>query len=281
MKTIFLSLLALMAALTAAGQTQTAVPSDEEDPYLLLCGQADKAVADGDYEGATHRLLEAIAIRPSEPQNVLLLSNLGMLYSYMDRDSMALSTLDEALRRAPGLRTAMSARARVLLKLRRDKEAYSAFEELIAADSLNTDARYYHGIMALYGGKRDIAEADFEVLKASDPTGYTTARAMGMLYSITGREKQAVPYLRRILSVEPEAEFYAALAGCLLALGELTEASATISEGLGKYPDDPELYYYRAMLNRDRFLLDDAHSDAKRAVALGLNPARASALFEK
>ena len=50
---------------------------------------------------------------------------------------------------------------------------------------------------------------------------------------------------------------------------------------MAKCPDDPELYYYRAMLNRDRFLLDDARADADRAVSLGLNPARAAALFAK
>ena len=281
MKKLLLSLIAIFATVAATAQTSTAVPADEEDPYLLLCGQADRAVADGDYEGATHRLLEAMAMRPDEPQNVLLLSNIGMLYSYMDRDSLALSTLDEALRRAPGLRTAMSARARVLLKLRRDKEAYSAFEAVIEADSLNADARYYHGTMALYAGKREIAEADFDVLKASDPTGYPTARALGMLYSLTGREREAIPYLRRIVAVEPEAEFFAALAGCYLALGELSDASAIISDGMAKCPDDPELYYYRAMLNRDRFLLDDARADAELAVRYGADPRKVARLFER
>ena len=76
-------------------------PDDEEDPYFLLCGQADRAIADGDYDEAAARLIDAISIRPAAPESILLMSNLGMVYSYMERDSLALATLNEAHRRAP------------------------------------------------------------------------------------------------------------------------------------------------------------------------------------
>lgn len=281
MKRITLALTALLALTVYAQDTEPAVPADEEDPYVLLAGQADKAVADGDFEAAAQRLLEAMALRPEAPNNVLLMSNLGMIYSYLDRDSLALTVLDEAVRRAPALMTAQQNRAEVLLKLGRDKEAFDAFTKVIAADSVNTDARYYHGMLALYGGKLDTAEADFAVLKRLVPESLATARALGTLYSLSGRDREAIPHLQKLISYEPAAEYYASLAGCQLALAQLSEASATIAEGLEKYPDDPELYYYRAILNRDRFRLDDAHHDADRAVRLGLNPARAAAIFAK
>ena len=219
--------------------------------------------------------------RPWPTENVLLLSNLGMIYSYMDNDSMAIAVLDEAVRRAPELRTAQANRGEVLLKLGRDKEASEAFEKVIAADSLNIDARYYHGTIALYSGKLDAAEADFNVLRSIVPEALTTARALGMLYSLSGRDRDALPYLRKLVSLEPAPEYYAALAGSLLALSELSEASGVLAEGLERYPDDPELYYYRAILNRDRFLLDDARADAARAAALGVNPKRIAAIFAK
>ena len=136
MKHILLSLLVLALSVSGLyGQTiEPTVPADEEDPYVLLCGQADKAVADGDFEGAAQRLLEAMSLHPDSPQNVLLLSNLGMIYSYMDNDSMAIVVLDEAVRKAPKLRTAQENRAKVLLKIGRDKDAYEAFGNVIAAD---------------------------------------------------------------------------------------------------------------------------------------------------
>ncbi len=255
------------------------VPDDEEDPYFLLCGQADKAIADGNYEEASARLIDAMSIRPDSPENILLMSNLGMIYSYMDQDSLALATLDEAHRRAPAMRTILTNRARVLLKMGRDKEAMNDFSAVIAADSLNTEARFYHGTIALYSGDAATAETDFNVLKATAPDEPATAQALSALYSLTGRDKEAIPYFEKLVATDPAPEYYASLAGCQLAIGRLTDASATISEGLKRYPDDPEPYYYRAQLNRDRYRLDEAHADAARAVKLGLSPAKAKALF--
>ena len=283
MKHILLSLLVLALSVSGLyGQTiEPTVPADEEDPYVLLCGQADKAVADGDFEGAAQRLLEAMSLHPDSPQNVLLLSNLGMIYSYMDNDSMAIVVLDEAVRKAPKLRTAQENRAKVLLKIGRDKDAYEAFGNVIAADSLNMEARYYHGTIALYSGNLDVAEADFGVLASLAPDELSTAQALGTLYSLSGRDRESLPYMRRLVSEDPAPEYYAALAGALLSLGELSEASAILADGMGRYADDPELYYYRAILNRERFLLDDAHRDAAMALRLGANPKRIAAIFEK
>lgn len=276
---IFLSLFTIVALHASAVERDT-VPEDEEDPYYLLCGQADKAIKESKFDEAAARLIDAMSIRPDSPQNILLLSNLGMVYSYMGRDSLALATLDEAHRKAPAMRTVLSNRAHVLLNMGRDKEAMRDFTAVIAADSLNTDARFYHGTISLYSGDIRTAEDDFAVLESIAPDATDTAIALSTLYSTTGRDKEAIPYLKKVISVEPSPVYYAALAGCYLALQKLSDASATLAEALKKYPQDPELYYYRAMLNRDRYRLDEAQADAREAVRLGLSAAKAKALFK-
>lgn len=262
------------------GQIVSEVPLDEEDPYVLLCGQADQAVEKGQYSEAATRLLEAMAMRPDSPQNVLILSNLGMIYSYMNEDSLAIATLNEALSKQPALKTARLNRAKVFLKIGRDSDAYADFGTLLETDSLNAELRYYHGTIALYKGNREQANRDYAVLEAVEPEGFLTAQAMGVFHSLTGNDAKAIPYLKKVIEQEPAAEYYAALAGCLLATGELAEASAILREAMEAYPSDPELYYYRARLNKARFLLDDAHADADRAVALGLNPKRVAGIFK-
>lgn len=273
-------LLAAVLSLVAYAQIESSVPVDEEDPYVLLCGEADAAVAEGRFGDAAQRLTEAMGMRPDNPQNVLLMSNLGMIYSYMGRDTLALDVLDEALRQAPSLRPARNNRGKVLLKLGRDKEAFGEFGKVLEVDSINFDARFYHGTIALYSGDLATAEADYAVLSGLLPQSIVTARALGMLYSLTGRNVEALPYLQRLVDEEPAPEYFAALAGAQLATGRVSEASATLATGLRDFPSDPELYYYRAMLNRDRFMLDDAHADAKRAVQLGANPRRVEQLFK-
>lgn len=54
-----------------------------------------------------------------------------------------------------------------------------------------------------------------------------------------------------------------------------------IDSGLKRFGPDPELYYYRAWLNRDRYRLDDAHADAVRAIELGANKSKVDALFSR
>ena len=252
----------------------------EEDVYFILAGEADQAIADGDYATAERRLVEAMGVDPQNPSNVLLLSNLGMVYGYMDRDSMALTVLDEAHRRAPQMTTVLHNRARIHLKMGHDRDAYEDFSTIINRDSLNTEARYYRGMIALYSGNMPIAETDFTVLESQRPQAYETAAAMATLYSLSRRDKEAIPYYRRLIELDPSPEFYAALAGCHLALGELSEAAEVIADGLKKYTHDPELYYYRAWLNRDRYLLDQAHADADIAIRLGADRTKVSALFK-
>lgn len=270
-----------MGVLSWAMPAYAADDDTDEDPYFILMGEADKAIADGRYEEAAARLVDAMAVEPGNPGNVMLLSNLGMVYSYMDKDSLALVALDEASRRAPRMVTVINNRARIYLKLNRDDEAFDEFSHALEIDSVNLDARYYRGFMSLYKGNLPGAEADFDVLKRKVPNSYITAVALSSLYSMTGRDRQAVPYFEKLLELDPNPEYYAGLAGCYLAMDNLSEASAVINEGLKRYSRDPELYYYRARLNHERFRLDDARADAKKAIEYGASPAKVNAIFEK
>lgn len=279
---------ALFAIITAAAVSMAAFdipgttappkqPSDND--YMDLVGEAEKAISANNYEAAVACIKRAIDLEPDNPSNILLMSNLAMVYSYMDQDTLALITYDETLRQAPNMTTVRNNRALLLAKMGRDNEAFNAFAGVIDTDSLNATARYYHGIMALYSSRLDIAETDFAVLKSVAPDSRHTAVALSSLYSMTQRNLEAIPYFKKLVKDSPDPEFYAGLAGCYLALGRLSEASETIADGLKRYAYDPELYYYRAWLNRDRFRLDEAHDDARKAIALGANTAKVNALF--
>lgn len=251
----------------------------EADPYVLLMGEADQAIADKKWDEAAQRLQDALAVKPNHPSNVLLLNNLAKVYSYQRQDSLALATYNRALDIAPTMNILLLGRAKTYLALGRDRSAMADFEQVLQRDSISTEARFYHGMLSLFSGNKKEAEKDFNTLARVAPKSIDTAIALSTLYSLTGRERQAIPYLEKLIETDPAVEYYATLAGCYLELGKLTEASGIISDGLKLYPADPELYYYRAWLNRDRFLLDDAHADAKRAIKLGANKRKVDELF--
>lgn len=264
----------LAACLAALPLVARETADDEENPYFLLAGEAAKDIEEGDYAAAEKRIKEAIAMRPDDPGNVLLMSNLGMVYSYMGKDSLALATFDDALRIAPSMKTVIVNRARVLLKNGRDAEAYSDLSDVIAADSANVEARYLHGLLSLGLADLALAEADMRVLADAEPESLRTAVGMSALLSAQGKHKEATPYLKRMVEKSGEAEDYAALAVNLLELGKLSEAGETIAEGMKKYPSSGELYLCRARLNRERYAYGDAKADARRAEALGVERSR-------
>lgn len=257
------------------------VDEDEEDVYMILVGEAEKAIAEDDYFTAILRLREAMSSEPGNPLNVMLLSNLGNMYMRVDQDSLAMQAFNDALQIAPAMSAIYGNRGMLKLKLGDNAGALDDFNTTLQRDSLNATARYYRGMMALYAGDAARAEEDFHALQQVAPSAYNTYAALALLYSRTSRELQAIPFYEKLLAADPSPEYYAALAGCYLAIDYLTEASATIQQGLEKYPNDPELYYYRAWLNKKRFMLDDAKNDAARAVRLGADPKRVSALFDK
>lgn len=257
------------------------ISQTEEDPYFLLMGEAEKAIAEENYEEAAARLIDALAVDPENPGNLLVMTNLGMVYSCLDRDSLAIATLDEVTSRAPNMTVAILNRGRIKLKNDMNEEAYADFTRVIELDSVNADARYFRGIMSLYGGDRATAEADFNIIKNAQPDRIRTYAALAALYSMTGRDKEAIPYFEKLIEKEPTPEYFASLAGCYLSIEELSEAARVINEGLKLYRRDPELYYYRAWLNRDRFRYDDSHEDAKRAIEYGANPEKVNALYNQ
>lgn len=255
--------------------------SYDERPYFLLVEQSEQALKNEDYDSAAARLVEAMGVEPNNPLNIALMSNLGMIYFYNHQDTLALETLNRVTERSPRLVSGHENKARVLMALGRDNDAYDEYTAVIEIDSVNTNARFYRGMMALYTGDLVRARGDFAVLEDVVPLTRLNYLAQGTLNSMTGNPVEGARYFRKLVEVAPEAEYYASLAGCYLASDNLAEAAEVLGEALERFPDDPELYYYRAWLHRDRYEMDAAKADANRAIMLGANPAQIARLFTK
>lgn len=276
-----ISAIAVLCAMVMDNSVLAQTADDEADVYLILMGEADEAIANEDYPTAAQRLIEALDVDPDNPSNVLLLSNLGTIYNYMDSDSLALTVFDEALRIAPSMTVTLENRGRLLLKMGREMEAYQDFGRIIELDSCNASARYLRGLMALYGGDTAQAERDFNVLESVAPDNINTKIAMSSLYSAIGNYGRAKSYYIDLLENDPSPENFVALAECCISDDNLSEASAVISKAIERYPTDGELYFCRAWLNKERYLLKEAHTDAKNAVKYGCDPTKVESLFKR
>lgn len=253
----------------------------DERPYFILIDESERSLADGDYEAAALRLVEAMGIEPQNPLNVALLSNLGMIYYYNGQDTLALTTLNEAVKRSPRLIGARQHRATVLAALGRDDEALADYNAIIQIDSINTDALFMRCMMSLYRGDLSTAQHDAASLKRIIPLSSRSLLANATVCANTGQNNEAISLYRKLLDIDKQPEYYSALAGCLIAVDNYNEASEVIGKGLERWSHDPELYYYRALLNHKRYLDKEARADAKRAINLGANPQKVEQIFKK
>ena len=239
----------------------------------------DDAIAKGRWSEAISYLEEAMRTEPSNPQNVMLLSNVGMLHHYAGEDSLALHTLSEARAMAPSSVVIPNNRARVLSAMGRAGDALKDYDLILQMDSTFADAWYDRAALHLRSGRTDLAENDAQRFMELAPDDLQGKLLMAVIYSNTHRPADAIPLYTELIKVKPEAVYYSARAMCRLQLEELAEAADDIARGLELDPGDSELYYCRAFLNLLRYREDDARADAAKAVELGLNPERAAALF--
>lgn len=254
---------------------------EKESEYMQLVDRADEAAGKGNWDEAIECLRAAMRSEPGNAQNVMLLSNVGMMQFYQGEDSLALHTLTEARAMAPASVVILNNRARVLSRMDRLDDAMNDYSLIVEMDSTYAPAYQDRAAINLRRGRVDLAEDDVTVyrrLRPADPQGKLL---QAVVFASTGRPQQAIPLYTELLKAKAESVYYSARAMCYLETGELPEAADDIARGLELDPDDGELYFCRARLNLLRYRPDDARTDARRALELGVNPLRVKALFDK
>lgn len=271
LRTLLLTLAALLSCLHSSAQSD-----DELGPYMQLVSRADSLCAIAAWPDAVITLQHAIASEPSNPGNIQLLSNLGMIHHYMGEDSAAIATLTRAVSMAPASVTIRANRAKVYASAGYEQEAFDDYARIMEMDSTYVPARFAHALLAMRHRMFQVALEDIEYMERHFSGVDETLIARASFLSSLGRYAEAIPYYDEILHSIKAPEYYGARAYCRLVTGDLLEASTDIAEALALAPDDGELYLYRAALNKMRFRPDDAAADARRAVELGVDPERAN-----
>jgi tetratricopeptide (TPR) repeat protein len=240
----------------------------QSQQYIDLVGQADGYIADGEWRSAEECLREAIDLEPECPTNVMLYSNLGVVLYNQARDNEAIEALSQAHKMAPRSVNILNLRAKIYRSLRKNSDALSDYEDIILIDSTNIAARQDHALLAIEMAKSRWAVKDAKVLEAMGSDNIEAMTACGNIYASLKRWSEATEFFTKAIDIKPSADLYASRALTYLMTNRLSEASADISAGLELDPDNSRLYYYRAHLNKSRYLKDDARSDLNKAIEL-------------
>ena len=274
--------MALVCAATAFAQerVERGEPArvNDADRYMQLVQWADEAVAKSNWERAIACLQEAMHTEPSNPQNVMLLSNMGMIQFYAGEDSLALHTLSEARAMAPGSVVILANRARVLSAMNRPDDAVADYSLIISMDSTYADAYRERAALLLGLNRLPEAQADADKFASMCPDDHQGKLLSAIISSSTGHPERAIELYSDLIKASPEAVLYSARAMCRLTTADLAGAADDIACGLELDKEDPELYFCRAYLNHLRFRDDDAKADITTALHFGLSPQRAALL---
>lgn len=262
----------------SAVKAASAEPSEEE--YFNMVGEADKAIKDGRWSEAEECLRKAMRDNPSNPSNVLLMSNLGMIQFYDGRPQDAIRTLSDAHAIAPASVTVLLNRARVFTSEGMTEQAERDYSEVIRMDSTLCEPRFYRAMFALNRGDMQAAVADVDTLSKRNPDDRLTHVALATLLIHSSKYSEAIPHLTAAIKSCPDASYYAHRALCYLFTDDPAAASDDIAAGLELDPTDGELYLYRALLNKMRFRPDDARADGETAVKFGVDSRKVKQLLE-
>lgn len=238
--------------------------------YMKYVQWGEDAIAKKKWGEAIAYFEEAMRSEPSNPQNVMLLSNVGMLHHYAGEDSLALHTLSEARAIAPASVVILKNRAQVLTDMGRVEDAMKDYDILLSMDSTYADAWFGRGSLHMLMRQLDKAEIDALKFLSLRPEEFRGKYMLALIYSETDRPAEALPLFTELINDKPQAPLYGDRAMCHLKLDELFEAADDIAKGLELNPNEAELYYYRAILNLRRYREDDARRDADKAIELGM-----------
>ena len=205
-----------------------------------LLRRADLLATRGDLDAAVALL--ATAASEADGDHIRFLLAQSDLLLQGNRAPQAEALINEALTQNPDSLELLFARSMVLDKLNRPTEMERDLRRILEIDPKNANALNAWGYTLADRGER-LDEAHTLISRALEqsPDNPYILDSLGWVLFRQGDLVGAETYLRRALSLLPDAEVYAHLAEVLHAQGRTSEARKVLDEGLDKSPKDARL----------------------------------------
>ena len=242
------------------------------DDYFDRIGEVDSCLKNEDWVKAESLLLEILKTYPANPNNYLLLSNLGTVHRNLGKTEKALEDYTTALVIAPRASTIRHNRASLLLEMHSVKRAFEDYKILAEQDTKDIVARNYIGMIALEYGEMDLSLKSFEEVLNIDDKNTDALRGKALWLRLNGNFEEASALYTEIIKNENRQSNYLNRAECYIVTGRYVEAANDLSEAQKLDPSVPDIYLLKARLAYVQYRYDDAVGYAKQALSLGAEP---------
>lgn len=223
-----------------------------------------------DWACAEESILGALRAEPANPQNSLLMSNLGTVQRLQGKMSEAIRSYSNALMITPRSVTLLKNRAALYAELDSLDAALIDYTSAISCDAADEEALYRRGM--IYVEKKDTlaARIDFERLLQINPASSEARIGLATLMKARNYHKEAADLYTQVISFNKnDASLYFGRAEAYFYMGRIAKAREDIKKAIELDDKDPLFYILRSRINWAQYEKEAAYADLDRALELG------------
>ncbi|MGL5317842.1 MAG: tetratricopeptide repeat protein [Bacteroidales bacterium] len=261
MKKLFIVLIMTLSSLSSFAQTYE---DWIEKSFVFMETQ--------EWSAAEECILKALRMKPGNPENAILLSNLGTIQRKLGKNDEALQSYSTGLLFASKSPALLLNRAELLFELDSISGAVDDLNQLIAIDHKNMDARYLRGMIYLEKSDTTAAINDFEEMLELNPNSSKGRLGIAAVNTQRGAYQEAERLYTIVLNSNPKS------ANILISRAELYflwEKYSKALEDLKKAEDsdatNPLIYFLRGKVRLKQYEKKEAAKDFQKAKELGFN----------
>lgn len=223
------------------------------------------------YAKAEEALVSALRLQPGNPNNGLLLSNLGTVQREQKKYTQALISYTSGLMMMPKSVTLLMNRASLFCEIDSLYDALADYSAAVLLDDKNADVYYLRGLLKLQLADTMGARKDFEQIIELDFNSAKGRIGLAALGKYIGNYSDSEQLLTMVIaSNKKNAGLYFDRSEVYLLQNKLTKAMADIDKSIELDPDNPYAYLLRAKIKLRLYESKSANDDFERARSLGL-----------
>ena len=197
-------------------------------------------------EEGYEKKLEALNVMLSlEPENITVLRTIANVYRALDKEDIALKSLQQALLYEPNNLAIQFEAAELLIRLRKEQEAIAVLEKILTIEPTSTRAYFLLGRIYYLQGSFEASLSAYSKVHSLKPDGSPELwNNLGLLYAKMKRYDDAKDVYAKALSLRREyPQVHYNLGLLSLKQKELEKAQGHFEEAIRQRPDYHQAYY--------------------------------------
>lgn len=240
--------------------------------YEDMVSRAMDCIEQEEYVAAELALKAALRKEPANPNNMMLMVNLGTIQRNLGKLEEALISYNVAVEKYPTSSFIRHNRAALYCEMNKFADAMLDYEAILIAEPNDIDALYRRGLLHMSDKNLLAAEMDFEKIREIAPENLYGKMGQAAIMKRRQEWKEAEElYSDLIAKYKASADLYFQRAECYLRMNKLARTGEDIKKALELGYEDSSIYIMRGQLRLAQKDKIWAKEDFLKAKEMGAN----------